>query len=440
MSERSSRPTTRSAQLFARAGHVLPGGVNSPVRAFNAVGGQPYFVDRAKGPHVWDADGNRYIDFVGSWGPLILGHAPEEVIGAIESAARRGTSFGAPHEGEIELAAKVTAMMPSVEMMRMVNSGTEATMSAIRLARGFTGRPKIIKFEGCYHGHADPFLIKAGSGAATFGVPNSPGVTPGTVADTLVATYNDLESVADLLDRDGADVAAIIVEPIAGNMGCVPPAEGFLEGLRDLCDKYDALLIFDEVITGFRVAPGGAQERFGVRADLTTLGKVLGGGLPVGAYGGRRDVMEKISPVGPVYQAGTLSGNPLAVAAGLAAIGRLGGDGKIYEDLEAKGARMEEILRSTAGSAGVPLTVNRVGSMLGFFLNPGPVDSWKAVADSDSGDGFSTLFGALLEGGVAIAPSAFECLFVSAAHDDETLSGAEATFEKAFATLAASRG
>lgn len=440
MSDRSNRPTSRSAQLFARAGHVLPGGVNSPVRAFNAVGGQPYFVDRAKGPHVWDADGNRYIDFVGSWGPLILGHAPEEVIGAIESAARRGTSFGAPHEGEIELAAKVTAMMPSVEMMRMVNSGTEATMSAIRLARGFTGRPKIIKFEGCYHGHADPFLIKAGSGAATFGVPNSPGVTPGTVADTLVATYNDLESVADLLDRDGAKVAAIIAEPVAGNMGCVPPAEGFLEGLRDLCDKYDALLIFDEVITGFRVAPGGAQERFGVRADLTTLGKVLGGGLPVGAYGGRRDVMEKISPVGPIYQAGTLSGNPLAVAAGLAAIGRLDDDGKIYDDLETKGARMEEILRSTAAAAGVPIAVNRVGSMLGFFLNPGPVDSWKAVADSDSGDGFSTLFGALLEGGVAIAPSAFECLFVSAAHDDETLSEAGATFEKAFAALGASRG
>lgn len=312
-------------------------------------------------------------------------------------------------------------------------------MSAIRLARGFTGRTKVIKFEGCYHGHADPFLIKAGSGAATFGVPNSPGVTGGTVADTLVGTYNDLESVADLLDAGGEDVAAVIVEPVAGNMGCVLPAEGFLQGLRDLCDKYDALLIFDEVITGFRVAPGGAQERYGVTADLTTLGKVLGGGLPVGAYGGRRDVMEKVSPVGPVYQAGTLSGNPLAMAAGLAALGRLNSDRSLYELLESRGAAMQGHLEEAAAAAGVPIAVNRVGSMMGFFLNPGPVDSWKAVCDSDSADGFITLFRQLLSRGVSIAPSAFECLFVSTEHNDEVLAEAREALNAAFAAVAAGR-
>ena len=396
-------------------------------------------MDRATGPNIWDVDGNRYIDFMGSWGPLILGHSPADVVEAITSAATRGTSYGAPHEGEIALATLVREMMPTVEMMRMVNSGTEATMSAIRLARGFTGRTKVIKFEGCYHGHADPFLIKAGSGAATFGVPNSPGVTGGTVADTLVATYNDLESVADLLDAGGEDVAAVIVEPVAGNMGCVLPAEGFLQGLRDLCDKYDALLIFDEVITGFRVAPGGAQERYGVTADLTTLGKILGGGLPVGAYGGRRDVMEKVSPVGPVYQAGTLSGNPLAMAAGLAALGRLNSDRSLYELLESRGAAMQGHLEEAAAAAGVPIAVNRVGSMMGFFLNPGPVDSWKAVCDSDSADGFVTLFGQLLSRGVSIAPSAFECLFVSTEHTDEVLAEAREALNAAFAAVAAGR-
>jgi glutamate-1-semialdehyde 2,1-aminomutase len=388
----------RSVELFEQAVKLLPGGVNSPVRAFNAVGGQPFFVDRAEGPYVWDADGNRYIDYVCSWGPLILGHSPPDVVEAVISAARKGTSFGAPHEGEITLAQEVCRMMPSVELVRMVNSGTEATMSAVRLARGFTGRSKIVKFEGCYHGHADAFLIKAGSGAATFGVPNSPGVTESTVSDTLIAAYNDLETVAEQFEAHGDDIAAVIVEPVAGNMGCVPPADGFLEGLRDLCDKYEALLVFDEVITGFRVARGGAQERFGVKADLTTLGKVLGGGLPVGAYGGRADIMEKISPVGPVYQAGTLSGNPLAMAAGLATLRRLNDDPAV----------------------GVPLTVNRVGSMLGFFFNEGPVDSYEAVTASDS-NRFVIFFNALLNNGVSIAPSAFESLFVSDAHTDEVL-------------------
>ena len=411
---------TRSVELFEQAVKLLPGGVNSPVRAFNAVGGQPFFVDRAQGPYVWDADGNRYIDYVCSWGPLILGHSPRDVVEAVISAARKGTSFGAPHEGEITLAQEVCRMMPSVELVRMVNSGTEATMSAVRLARGFTGRAKIVKFEGCYHGHADAFLIKAGSGAATFGVPNSPGVTESTVSDTLIAAYNDLETVAEQFEAHGDDIAAVIVEPVAGNMGCVPPAAGFLEGLRDLCDKYEALLVFDEVITGFRVAPGGAQERFGVKADLTTLGKVLGGGLPVGAYGGRADIMEKISPVGPVYQAGTLSGNPLAMAAGLATLRRLNGDPSIYLRLEDKGRKMAENLESAARDAGVPLTVNRVGSMLGFFFNEGPVDSYEAVTVSDSRR-FVIFFNALLNNGISIAPSAFESLFVSDAHTDEVI-------------------
>ncbi len=411
---------TRSVELFEQAVKLLPGGVNSPVRAFNAVGGQPFFVDRAQGPYVWDADGNRYIDYVCSWGPLILGHSHPDVMEAVISAARKGTSFGAPHEGEITLAQEVCRMMPSVELVRMVNSGTEATMSAVRLARGFTGRSKIVKFEGCYHGHADSFLIKAGSGAATFGVPNSPGVTESTVSDTLIAAYNDLETVAEQFETHGDDIAAVIVEPVAGNMGCVPPGDGFLEGLRDLCDKYEALLIFDEVITGFRVARGGAQERFGVRADLTTLGKVLGGGLPVGAYGGRADIMEKISPVGPVYQAGTLSGNPLAMAAGLATLRRLNDDPSIYLRLEDMGAKMAQNLESAAKDAGVPLTVNRVGSMLGFFFNEGPVNSYEAVTASDS-NRFVIFFNALLNNGVSIAPSAFESLFVSDAHTDEVL-------------------
>ena len=420
----------RSRELYSRAVDLLPGGVNSPVRAFKAVGGEPFFVDRAEGPYVFDTDGNRYIDFIGSWGPLILGHAPPDVVEAVSATARRGTSFGAPHEAEVLLAEEIRAAMPSVELMRLVNSGTEATMSAIRLARAHTGRSKIVKFVGCYHGHADPFLVKAGSGAATFGQPDSPGVTPATVADTLVADYNDLDSVAVLFEEHGEDVAAVIVEPVAGNMGCVPPVDGFLAGLGALSDKYEAVLIFDEIITGFRVAPGGAQELYGVTPDLTTLGKVVGGGLPVGAYGGRRDIVEKVSPVGPVYQAGTLSGNPLAVAAGRATLGRLRSDPGIYDELERLGARMEQILRGAADEAGLELTVNRVGSMMGMFFGKGPITSWESVAASDK-ERFVGLFNGLLARGVSIAPSAFEALFVSAAHTDGVLDEAEQAFRAA---------
>jgi glutamate-1-semialdehyde 2,1-aminomutase len=419
-----------SKGLYERAVDLMPGGVNSPVRAFKAVGGAPFFVDRGEGPCVFDADGNRYIDFVGSWGPLILGHAPPDIVEAVSAAARRGTSFGAPHEAEVLLAEEIRSLMPSVELMRLVNSGTEATMSAIRLARAYTQRSKIVKFVGCYHGHADPFLVKAGSGAATFGQPDSPGVTPATVADTLVADYNDLESVTRVFADHGPDVAAVIVEPVAGNMGCVPPVDGFLAGLRDLCDEHGALLVFDEIITGFRVAPGGAQELYGVVPDLTTLGKVVGGGLPVGAYGGKRVIVEQVSPVGPVYQAGTLSGNPLAVAAGLATLRRLRADAVIYDELERLGARLEQILSSAAWDAGIDLTINRVGSMLGMFFNPGPVTSWDAVAASDS-QRFVALFNALLARGVAVAPSAFEAMFVSVAHTDAVLDEAEQAFRRA---------
>jgi glutamate-1-semialdehyde 2,1-aminomutase len=425
----------RSRALFERALGLMPGGVNSPVRAFKAVGGAPLFVERGEGPWVFDADGDRYLDFLGSWGPLILGHAPPDVVEAVCAAARKGTSYGAPHAGEVLLAEEVRAMMPGLELLRMVSSGTEATMSAVRLARAHTGRARIVKFAGCYHGHADPFLVQAGSGALTFGVPDSPGVTPGTVADTLVAGYNDLGSVEALFAGQGAMIAAVIVEPVAGNMGCVPPAEGFLPGLRRLCDEHGALLIFDEVITGFRVAPGGAQALYGVAPDLTTLGKVLGGGLPVAAYGGRREIMERVSPSGPVYQAGTLSGNPLAMAGGLATLRRLRQPG-IYELLESRGARVESILRETAAAAGVPLTVNRVGSLLGLFFNPGPVTCWNEVARSDK-DRFVRLFQGLLARGVAIAPSAFEALFVSTAHTDEVLDEAAAAFRAAMAEVAA---
>jgi glutamate-1-semialdehyde 2,1-aminomutase len=420
----------RSREFYSRAVELIPGGVNSPVRAFKAVGGQPFFVERAEGPYVYDADGTRYIDFVGSWGPLILGHSPPDVVEAVRAAAGRGTSFGAPHEAEVLLAEAVRGAMPAVEMLRLVNSGTEATMSALRLARAHTGRSKVVKFVGCYHGHADPFLVKAGSGAATFGQPDSPGVTPATVADTLVADYNALNSVTALFDEHGEDVAAVIVEPVAGNMGCVPPVDGFLSGLRELCDRHGALLVFDEIITGFRVAPGGAQERYGVVPDLTTLGKVVGGGLPVGAYGGKRAIMEQISPTGPVYQAGTLSGNPLAVAAGLTTLRRLLSEPRIYAELERKGARMEAILRGSAEGAGVALTVNRVGSMLGLFFNPGPVTGWGQVAASDK-ERFVALFNGLISRGVTIAPSAFEALFVSAAHDDAVLDEAETAFRGA---------
>src|SRR5690242_16631731 len=373
----------QSRELRKRAEAVIPGGVNSPVRAFRAVGGDPPFIRRGEGSHTWDADGNEYIDFVGSWGPLILGHAPPAVIEAVTAAARRGTSYGAPTAHEVELASAITATYPSMEMVRLVSSGTEAAMSAIRVARGATGRDVLVKFDGCYHGHADSLLVKAGSGGATFGIPDSRGVPAALAALTLTLPFNDLAAARELFRARGGEIAALIVEPVAGNMGVVPPAAGFLAGLREITAQHGALLIFDEVITGFRVAFGGAQELYGVRPDLTCLGKIIGGGLPVGAYGGRRDVMEHVSPLGGVYQAGTLSGNPLAVAAGLATLEALE-HGKPYARLEELGARLERGLRTAAEKAGAPFTVNRVGSMLTGFFCAGPVRDYADAKTADT--------------------------------------------------------
>jgi glutamate-1-semialdehyde 2,1-aminomutase len=436
VSETAWEPGKKSAERFARAERLFPGGVNSPVRAFRAVGGRPFFVERAEGPFLWDVDDNRYIDYVMSWGPAILGHADPDVTEAIRSAAARGASFGACHEGEVLLAEEVNALMPWIETMRFVSSGTEATMSAARLARAFTGRPRIVKFEGCYHGHADPFLVKAGSGAATFGEPDSPGVPEKTASDTLTLPYNDLRAVEERFMRDGDTIAAVFVEPVAGNMGCIPPAEGFLEGLRRLSTASGALLVFDEVITGFRVAPGGAAERYGVRPDLATLGKILGGGLPVGLYGGRREIMERVSPAGPVYQAGTLSGNPTAMAAGLAVLRKLRGAPGTYEDLETKGALLERGLQRGASEAGIPVTIHRVGSMLGLFFHPGPVRSWSEAAASDRKK-YAAFFQGLLRRGIWIAPSPFEALFVSTAHAERTIEETAAAAREAFLEAAA---
>ena len=414
-----------SADLFERAKRVIPGGVNSPVRAFGSVGGEPPFIRRAKGAFIWDVDGNEYIDYLGSWGPMILGHAHPAVEQAVHAALRDGTSFGAPTEAEVRLAELV------VEMVRLVNSGTEATMSAVRLARGVTAAPKVIKFRGGYHGHADPFLVDAGSGAATLGVPSSPGVTPGTAADTLVAEYNDAASVARLFEANRGSVACVIVEPVAGNMGCVPPVDGFLERLRALCDANGALLVFDEVMTGFRVAPGGAQQRFGVMPDLTTLGKVLGGGLPVGAYGGRADLMRRIAPDGPVYQAGTLSGNPLATAAGLATLTYLREHLEIYDRLEALGRRLDEAWAAIVRETGRPLIWNRVGSMGSLFFSSGPVTGWDSAGRTDR-DAFTRYFRGMIRRGVYLAPSPFEALFLSAAHTEAEI---DATADAARAAL-----
>jgi glutamate-1-semialdehyde 2,1-aminomutase len=409
-----------SQTLFDDARTLIPGGVNSPVRAFGSVGGTPVFFDRASGARLWDTDGNEYVDFVGSWGPMILGHNHPDVRGALEVALTGGTSFGAPTAGEVELARLVTEMVPSVELVRLVNSGTEATMSALRLARAATERDRIIKFRGGYHGHADSFLVEAGSGAATLGVPSSPGVTAGAARDTLVAEFNDLASVRSLLDENAGEVAAVIVEPVAGNMGCVPPAEGFLAGLRSLCDDHGALLIFDEVMTGFRVAPGGAQQRYGVRPDLTTLGKVIGGGLPVGAFGGREDLMRRVAPDGPVYQAGTLSGNPLAVAGGLATLRRLRAHPEAYDELERLGSRLEEGVLRVVEAGGYPLSWNRVGAMATLFFTPGPVTGWASASTQDR-DAFGRYFHGMLDRGIYLPPSPFEALFLSAAHTDADL-------------------
>ena len=426
---------------MARARRVIPGGVNSPVRAYGSVGGTAPFVVRGKGARLWDADGNEYVDYVGSWGPLILGHAHPAVLRAVREAAAAGTSFGAPTEREVELAEFVCRALPSVEKVRFVSSGTEAAMSAIRLARGATGRARILKFEGCYHGHADSLLVGAGSGVATLGIPGSPGVPPELVALTVQAPFNDLGAVADAFRRWPGEIACVLVEPVAGNMGCVPPVAGFLDGLRSLCDAHGALLVFDEVMTGFRVAWGGAQVRYGVRPDLTLLGKVVGGGLPAAAYGGRADLMGRIAPEGPIYQAGTLSGNPLAMAAGLATLRALQRPGT-YEALEARSRTLAEGLAERASAAGIPLSTAAVGGMFGFFFHSGPVPDFEAAKRAD-GERFRLFFHALLDAGVYLPPSAFEACFVSLAHRPAdialTLAAAERAFRKIARTQAVRR-
>lgn len=424
------RNTEKSKLLFQRAAKVLPGGVNSPVRAFKSVGGEPIFFERAEGAYLFDADGNKYIDYVGSWGPMIVGFSHPQVIDAIRETAQKAVSFGASTELEIDLAEKVIDMVPSIEMVRMVNSGTEATMSAIRLARGYTGRHKIIKFSGCYHGHADSFLIQAGSGATTLGVPNSPGVTPGSAADTLIAQFNNMTSVQRLIDENPAEIAAIIVEPIAGNMGLVLPKDNFLQQLRDVCTKSGIVLIFDEVMTGFRVARGGVQERYGVTPDMTTLGKIIGGGLPVGAYGGKKEIMEMVAPVGPVYQAGTLSGNPLAMRAGLETLKLIDQPG-FYESLESKSAKLANGVRQNMEKLGVDFYQSRCGSMGCLFFYPEPVHDYETAVKSDT-IAYGKYFNSLLQNGVYFAPAQFEAFFVSAAHSDDDI---EKTIEANFIAL-----
>ncbi|MBE0428651.1 MAG: glutamate-1-semialdehyde 2,1-aminomutase [Thermoleophilia bacterium] len=411
--------TTKSDELFDKAVRLLPGGVNSPVRAMRSVGLRPLFITRGEGSRMYDADGNSYIDYVGSWGPLVLGHSHPQVLEKLEKTLRDGVSFGAPSPLEIEMAELVIKAVPSVEMVRMVNSGTEATMSALRVARGYTGRDKIVKFIGCYHGAVDSLLVQAGSGVATLSLPDSPGVTTGTSADTILAPYNDLDAAGAIMGSEGERVAAIILEPVAGNMGVVPPAKGFLEGLRSLADEYGAVLIFDEVMTGFRVTYGGAQELFGVTPDMTCLGKIIGGGLPVGAFGGRREIMETVAPAGSTYQAGTLSGNPLAMAAGISTLTELAKPG-VYDILERKSAALAAGLEKAASSGDRPWCANRVGSMMTLFFTSGPVRDFASAKESDTGM-YADWFKHMLENGVYLAPSQFEAGFVSLAHSDEDL-------------------
>lgn len=424
--------------LMERAEKILPGGVSSPVRAFRGVGGTPVFVRAAQGAWLEGEDGRRYIDYIGGYGPHILGHRHPAIVAAIEEALGRGTAFGAPTLPEVEIAETIASALPSVEMVRLVNSGTEATMSALRLTRAATGRDKFLKFEGCYHGHADPFLIAAGSGAATIGVPSSPGVPAAVVADTLLAPYNDLQAVERLFEAAGDTIAAVFVEPIAGNMNLVPPLPGFLEGLRALCDRHGSILVFDEVMTGFRVAWGGAQNVLGVRPDLTTLGKVIGGGLPLAAYAGRRDLMQRIAPAGPVYQAGTLSGNPRAVAAGRAALNELGkkGDNGAYETLERTGARLQEGILEAGRRHGIPIRVERKGSMLGLFFTDQPVHRLEDVNATDR-PRFARVFHKLLDRGVHLPPSPYEAMFLSTAHGDAEIAATLEAFDAAFAEEAA---
>ncbi|MDD2863523.1 MAG: glutamate-1-semialdehyde 2,1-aminomutase [Methylococcales bacterium] len=424
---------TTSAQLFTQAKNVIPGGVNSPVRSFSGVGGTPIFIDHAKGAYIYDNEGNQYVDYVGSWGPMILGHAHPDVIEAVKIAAEKGLSFGAPTEIETIMAQRVCELVPSIELVRMVSSGTEATMSAIRLAKGYTGRNKIVKFEGCYHGHSDALLVKAGSGALTFGVPSSSGVSEAVAMDTLTLPYNDANAVRKLFATLGKEIACIIVEPVAGNMNCVPPVEDFLETLRDVCDEYGSVLIFDEVMTGFRVSLQGAQGFYNIKPDLTTLGKVIGGGMPVGAFGGKREIMECLAPLGSVYQAGTLSGNPVAMAAGLKTL-ELIDTPNFYADLTAKTTRLLDGLKAAAQNAGVSLTTNQVGGMFGlFFTEEKNITTFAQVMACDQ-DYFKRFFHAMLDQGVYLAPSAFEAGFVSIAHDDaaieKTISAAEIVFRR----------
>jgi glutamate-1-semialdehyde 2,1-aminomutase len=422
-----------SETLFQRAQLTIPGGVNSPVRAFKSVGGTPIFMERADGAYLYDVDGKRYIDYIGSWGPMLLGHNHPAIRDAVIQAAAKGLSFGAPCPAEIDMAEKVTQLVPSMEMVRMVSSGTEATMSAIRLARGYTGRDTILKFEGCYHGHADSLLVKAGSGALTLGVPNSPGVPADFAKYTLTAEFNNLAQVEHIFAEKGADIACIIVEPIAGNMNCIPPEPGFLQGLRKICDKYNSILIFDEVMTGFRVALGGAQAVYQVSPDLTTLGKIIGGGMPVGAFGGKRAIMEHIAPLGPVYQAGTLSGNPIAMAAGLAALTEISKP-DVFEKLTAKTSQLITGLSGAAKQHGVPMTFNQVGGMFGFFFsNEARVSNYQQATQCDTA-AFKHFFHLMLQQGIYLAPSAYEAGFISLAHSDADL---KATIEAAANSFAA---
>ena len=425
---------TRSHELFQSACQHIPGGVNSPVRAFKGVGGDPVFFTRGEGACLYDADDKRYIDYVGSWGPMIAGHAHPEVIQAVQAMAANGLGFGAPTEIETRMADTLCALVPSMEMVRMVNSGTEATMSAIRLARGFTGRDRIVKFEGCYHGHSDALLVKAGSGTLTLGVPTSPGVPAAVAAHTTTLTYNDTAGIREAFESIGSETAAIIVEPVAGNMNCIPPEPGFLEGLRALCDEYGCVLIFDEVMTGFRVALGGAQAHYGVSPDLTTLGKVIGGGLPVGAFGGRRDIMEHIAPLGPVYQAGTLSGNPISLAAGLATL-ELAAENGFHEQLNTAAQRLTSGLQTRADAADIPFTTNQVGGMFGFFFSTEPaISRFEQVCRCDM-QKFQQFYHGMLDAGVYLAPSAYETGFVSSAHTDAVIDSTLESAEKVFATL-----
>jgi len=411
----------RSSELFASAQKVIPGGVNSPVRAFKAVGGDPIFIKRAEGAYLYDEDGNKLIDYINSWGPLMLGHAHKPVIDAVIDIAKKGTSFGTPTEIETKIAELAVKLVPNIDKIRMVNSGTEATMSAVRLARGYTGKEKIIKFAGCYHGHSDSFLIQAGSGAITFGTPNSPGVTQGTAKDTLLARYNDLENVKSLIEANKDEIACIIIEPVPGNMGCIPPNEGFLEGLRELCDDHGILLVFDEVMSGFRLAPGGVQERMGVNADIACFGKVIGGGLPVGAFAARNEIMDYLAPVGPVYQAGTLSGNPLAMAAGLAMLTELDNNRSIFENIDKKTEYLHKGVEKVLSENNVAHTINRVGSMISIHFGEEPVVDFESAAKSAGNGIFNKFFHGMLENGIYIAPSAFETWFISDALSYEDL-------------------